>query len=330
MRRGLSVERRARPGRPAARRRIVAAERVVRSLARLERGQPIALPVLRRSRRGDGRRPRARRRTGSDRAVGPGPARVRGNALEAAALADRRAAQPAGRRRDQARDRRPGRGGLVQAAAQDRRAGARRRGVRGRARRHPHRPRQARPRASTCRRRRRRSSPRRRLAAARTAPLVRAHGGGRALDRRRAGDGDHRRRRQLLHDLRRHPEPAAQRRARRAADRRRADRAGQDVLLQRHDRRAHGREGLRGGAGDHQRRAPDRARRRHLPGLDDRLQRGLRGGPRRSTSGRTTRSTSRTTRSGATRRSTIPISTSSSRTTPTTGCCCGRSSAPAR
>ena len=50
----------------------------------------------------------------------------------------------------------------------------------------------------------------------------------------------------------------------------------------------------------------------------------------RSTSARTTPSTSRTIRSGATRRSTIPISISSSRTTPTTGCSCARSSAPAR
>ncbi len=74
-------------------------------------------------------------------------------------------------------------------------------------------------------------------------------------------------------------------------------------------------KGFRGGAGDHQRRAPDRARRRHLPGLDDRLQRGLRGRAADRRARRTTRSTSRTTRSAATRRSTIRISTSSSRTT---------------
>ena len=63
------------------------------------------------------------------------------------------------------------------------------------------------------------------------------------------------------------------------ADRRHADRAGRHVLVQRHDRRAHGGEGLPGGARDHQRRAPERARRRDLPGLDDRVQRGLRGRP---------------------------------------------------
>ena len=62
-------------------------------------------------------------------------------------------------------------------------------------------------------------------------------------------------------------------------DRRRADRAGRPVLVQRHDRRAQRGEGVRGGAGDHQRRAPDRDRRGRLPGLDDGLQRGLRGGP---------------------------------------------------
>ena len=66
--------------------------------------------------------------------------------------------------------------------------------------------------------------------------------------------------------------------ARRQADRRQADRARRHVLLQRHDRRAHRRQGLPRGAGDHQRRAPDRARRRRLPGLDDGLQRRLRGG----------------------------------------------------
>ena len=38
-------------------------------------------------------------------------------------------------------------------------------------------------------------------------------------------------------------------------------------------------EGLPRGAGDHQRRAPDRPRRRRLPGLDDGLQRRVRGGP---------------------------------------------------
>ena len=106
-------------------------------------------------------------------------------------------------------------------------------------------------------------------------------------------------------------EPDPQRPARRAADRRRADRSGQDVLVQRDDGRAHGREGLPGGAGDHQRRAPDRPRRRRLPGLDDRLQRRLRG--RAEIDERTNHALYiTTTRRAATRRSTTPTSTSSS------------------
>ena len=72
-------------------------------------------------------------------------------------------------------------------------------------------------------------------------------------------------------------EPDPQRPARRAPDRRQADRARRDVLVQPRDRRADRREGLPRGAGDHQRRARDRARRRRLPGLDDRVQRGVRG-----------------------------------------------------
>ncbi len=75
------------------------------------------------------------------------------------------------------------------------------------------------------------------------------------------------------------PGPAPQRPARRRADRRRAGRARRAVLVQRDDRRAQRGEGVRGGAGDHQRRARERDRRRRLPGLDDRVQRGLRGRP---------------------------------------------------
>ena len=93
------------------------------------------------------------------------------------------------------------------------------------------------------------------------------------------GDGHHHARRPLRDDLRRRPEPDPQRPARRAADRRQADRAGRDLLVQRGHRRPHRRQGLPRGAGDHQRRGDERARRRRLPGLDDRLQRGLRGRP---------------------------------------------------
>ena len=67
--------------------------------------------------------------------------------------------------------------------------------------------------------------------------------------------------------------------ARRAPDRRQADRARRDVLVQPGDRRPHRGQGLPRGARDHQRRALDRARRRRLPGVDDGLQRGVRGRP---------------------------------------------------
>ena len=53
-------------------------------------------------------------------------------------------------------------------------------------------------------------------------------------------------------------------------------------------------------------------------------------GPARSRRERTTPSTSRTTRSAATRRSTIPTPICASSTTPATGCCCARSSARRR
>ena len=60
----------------------------------------------------------------------------------------------------------------------------------------------------------------------------------------------------------------------------------------------------------------DRARRRRLPGLDDGLQRRVRGGPADHRRGRTTRSTSATTRRAATRPSTTRTSTCGSSTTP--------------
>ena len=53
-----------------------------------------------------------------------------------------------------------------------------------------------------------------------------------------AGDGDHGHGRQLRDALRRRPEPDPQRPARRPPRRPQADRAGHDVLVQRHDRRA--------------------------------------------------------------------------------------------
>ena len=84
-------------------------------------------------------------------------------------------------------------------------------------------------------------------------------------------------------------------------------------------------EGLPRGAGDHQRRAADRSRRRCLPGVDDRLQRRLRAG---------LKITSRTNHAlyishyplGRDATVNIPIRTSALSTTPPTGCCYGRSS----
>ena len=104
-------------------------------------------------------------------------------------------------------------------------------------------------------------------------------GDGRPQHRDGEGDGHHGRRLELRDVLRRHREPHPQRRARRAPDRREADRAGRDVLVQPGDRRPHRGQGLPRGARDHQRRALDRARRRRLPGVDDGLQRGVRGRP---------------------------------------------------
>ena len=58
-----------------------------------------------------------------------------------------------------------------------------------------------------------------------------------------------------------------------------ADRARQDLLGERHHRRAHRGQGLQDGAHHHQRQAWRHGRRRHVPGLDDGLQRCLRGRP---------------------------------------------------
>ena len=137
---------------------------------------------------------------------------------------------------------------------------------------------------------------RRRAQASRVAPIVVGTVEARAHDGGTRGDGDHRHRRLLRDVLRRHREPHPQRPARRASRRRQADRSRRDVLVQRHDRRAHGGEGLPRGAGDHQRRAlrPGSAAasaRSRRPSSTPRTRRVC-----RSPRVRTTRSTSRTTR----------------------------------
>ena len=118
----------------------------------------------------------------------------------------------------------------------------------------------------------------------------------RAHDARREGDGHHRARRRVP-DLLRRRSPNRIHNVQLVAHL--IDDhyiAPGRVLVQRHDRGAQRGQGLPRGARDHQRRAEDGARRRRLPGLDDDLQRCLRGGPARSPSARTTRSTSATTR----------------------------------
>ena len=126
VRRGLAIE--VVPGQTGRRLdQEAAGARIVRALARLERGAAGGAASPHRSGRGHRRRPRPGRPPGAHRALGAGPASVRGDALEAAALADRGASVAAGRRRDRGRDRRPRRGCLVREAAQDGRASPRRR-----------------------------------------------------------------------------------------------------------------------------------------------------------------------------------------------------------
>ena len=101
---------------------------------------------------------------------------------------------------------------------------------------------------------------------------------------------------------------------------------GAEFSFNRTTGRADGREGVPRGAGDHQRRASDRPRRRHVPGLHDGVQRRVRGRAPDLRPRRTTRSTSATTRPVATRRSTTRTSTCASSTTRASGCSCARSS----
>ena len=277
--------------------------------------------------RGDRRRPGAGRLAGRDSRLGPGPARSRRDALAHAAVADRTAAPAAAQRRHDAHDRRPQGQRLLRALSQERRPAAAGRCVRG-LRQLGRRQALAagpRPRCRRCAE----GDPRRRALTDRAdGASRRREDRARADDARGAGDGDHGPRRRLHHHLRRRTEPAAQRPARRAARRRRADRARRGVLVQPDDGRAHARARLPRGAGDHQRRAPERDRRRCLPGLHDGLQRGVRrrpldhvahepralhlalpAGPRRH------RQLSRT-------------PTCASRTTRTSGCSCVPSSGP--
>ena len=220
VRRGLGVE--VVPGQSGRRlAQDLAAARIVRALARLERGQPIALPV----------RLDPVEVTAADLAPGGRQARTALSApvrleyegtrwkLPRWRIAELLSLPVAGRHRR--RDRRPGRRGLVREAAQDGRAAARRRDVPAGRRRRRGRARQGRP----CRRRagdREGAARGRGLAERADRDAGRPHRPGRAHDGRGAGDGD-RAAARLLHDaLRGHARPDHEPPARRLAAQRRA------------------------------------------------------------------------------------------------------------
>ncbi len=228
---------------------------------------------------GHGGRPAAGRGPGSHRALGAGPARARPDPMAGAALAPRRPARASVRRKPDAADRRPRRRPVVRQAGASREPPADRRGLRSHLRRRPRHSFQTGTRAE---RHRERTLDSRRCAQTHGSANRAAHRLQRSAaadDRRREGDGDHRRRRPVHDVLRGRPEPHPQRSAGCQADRQAPDRAGLDLLVQRRHGRPHRGEGVSRGAGDHQRRARHRPGRGRLPGLDHRLQRGVRGGP---------------------------------------------------
>ena len=252
---------------------------IVQALVGFEREQPGAAPRRRRPAEGDHRRPPARRGTGEHCALAPDPDEPRTLVVVAPGRPARDAARSTARRRPLARHRRTGGHRVLQASRQGRRPPASRREL-------PHPPERRRcgdP-VPAGPRDRRSHDPR-----AHPVGSALAHGTRRARDgdvdgrqphhRRGEGDGDQLAGRPLRDDLRRRPESHPQRPARRPADRRQGDRSGRDVLLQPGDRRAHGGQGVPRGPGHHQRRAHDRARRRRLPGVDDGVQRRVRGRP---------------------------------------------------
>ena len=327
VRRGLGVE--VVPGQPGRRLdQEVAGGRIVRALARLDAGSRWRCrfaSIRSRSRPPTWLRPHVRPASALS---APVRLQIRRHALEAAPLADRGAPVAAGRRRDSGHDRRAWRGSLVHEAPQDGGARARRRRLRGQAGRHRHRSRQARPR------------------------------------HRRAGDREGAARGGNLADgadrraLRPHDR----------AERTTADAEAMGItgvvgsyyttyggipsrlhnvalVAQLIDGALIGPGETFSFNGTTGERTAEKGFQEAPVIINGELQTGLGGGicqvsttvfnaayeaGSRSTSASTTRSTSRTTRSGATRPSTTPIRTSSSRTTPTSGCCCARSSARAR
>ena len=279
VRHGLHAGGRRRP-RPAAcstaRRR---ARRSSRRSRRSHRGGPVTLPMRVDQPRVTAHEARRRRSPGADGGLGAGRADARADPLPDPAVADRHPAQAAEERRDEAADRRARSGRVLQGAS--RRGSTRPRTTRSSSspERHQGAALQGRPRARRARRPPRRCWPprsarptaRRRSWSPRSRP--------KRTTQDATGDGHHRPVLELHDVLRRRAEPDPQRPGGLAPRRQHADRARQGVLVQRHDRRAERGQGPARGAGDHQRRARERPRRRHLPGLDDGLQRGVRGRP---------------------------------------------------
>ena len=288
---------------PAARPNRCRRDRRLGALARFDRGAPVALPVATAEPKVNARRPRGRRDAGAHRALRAAAAVLRRDALARAALADRPAAVAARRRQHDRLD--LGRGRRDSTSSGSRR--------RSRASRRTRTSRSPRPGKIVIRP----SAP---GPSARHSRDREGDSGGGVLDR--PADGEARRSgRRARSGRRRSRRRWGSRASSRSytttyggtpgrlnnvqlvaqADRRHADRARRHVLVQRHDRRADGREGIPGGARDHQRRAPERARRRHLPGLDDGLQRRLRSRPADHGAHEPRALHLATTRSGATR-----------------------------
>ena len=257
--------------------RQAAGAAIVTALASLDRGEPVTLPMTVDNPRVTA--PMLAKATAQLRTAVSAPVvlTLGADPLPDSALADRHAAEAAGERRCEAPDRRARRRRVLQGAAEDGRSARARRAVPRRVERcaDPSHPETLG--SSTCPRPPTHCSPPRcvRPTGRRRSSWPPSRPSAPPRRRRRWGS----RARLELHDvLRRRAEPDPQRPAGLSPGRQHADRTRQGVLVQRDDGRAERGEGPARGARDHQRRAGERPRRRRLPGLDDRLQRRLRGG----------------------------------------------------
>ena len=272
LRGGTPVRRAARTGRALD--RGGGRRHVVQALAVLERPLPVALPVKLYPPRGRDGRTFSRGGAGPHGASRRPFARARPTRwrLPRCRIAT---ARPAARRRQRARGSRPGATRSSRRLA--RRPAGRGRGLRADAERRADRP--GRPGPDVDVRRAAGDPARGALVERSRRPALVAPHAAEADDRGGAGARHRRQVAAVLDDLRRRREPHPQRPARRAPDRPPPRRPRRDFSFNETTGERYGVEGLSRGAGDHQRRAADRARRRRLPGLDDGLQRRLRGGP---------------------------------------------------